>query len=725
MSDRIRPSDLPYTGSRPSGVGFCKDNNGNLMWDGGDSISAIGGGSGLSPSGDLSGATDRIQLQAYIDAASSAKTSITLKNTGQPFIVDWQLNLKSDVTLILEPGVEITLADKLQSTATLVSGNATITVANTTGLIVDMHVGDAAGNLSAGTPFGAIQHDTKILSITGNQVVLTKAPTASGSVTLDFYRRTNVIDVADANNWSIVCPNGWATIDGNMSASYPYADGAHDEARNCIHISNADDFYIDGIVTQNAFHHGIIGVRNLDRPRIGRLRSINNGFRGIHFHGQTTLGISDTYNDVLADDIYVSGNGRKAFFTRQGSQYNSGCYLVYMGAKNLVIDKLTAVNEWGIGGNFSGSDATYAALGRQSKNIHVNTLIAEGCGIGIYLGEGVRNVKFGAVDIYGSHALIPACATTDATDTDRYYVDSNGTVRTVKTRKITLPVGAIAQYGFRPGYLVFGTQSTLIDGFGVLVWSTSIGTGSGGKDVIEVFNWNSETSSPYTGVIGSFDLQYYQSAFFGIYKTTANATYGAIKDITFGSVSIDGIGRYAINSDTSATEYRYTNIHYNSLSIKDIGVNWANGGAYKDLQIDKLYLENIGVLKIDATAGTNANTFNALLNNCVNFRFLSVTRNHSALWTQDAEVLRMDNKCRNGIVNFTAISPVTAASQPIARFDTTAGAGDNGNGFTGPIVVNNPRTTAGGLIAMATSATTNAITRVDATAVIRTTVVDA
>lgn len=47
MSDRIRPSDLPYAGSRPSGVGFCKDNNGNLLWDGGDSISAIGGGSGV------------------------------------------------------------------------------------------------------------------------------------------------------------------------------------------------------------------------------------------------------------------------------------------------------------------------------------------------------------------------------------------------------------------------------------------------------------------------------------------------------------------------------------------------------------------------------------------------------------------------------------------------------------------------------------------------------
>ena len=41
MSDRIRPSDLPYKGDRPKGVGFCKDNNGNLIWDGGDSFSGV------------------------------------------------------------------------------------------------------------------------------------------------------------------------------------------------------------------------------------------------------------------------------------------------------------------------------------------------------------------------------------------------------------------------------------------------------------------------------------------------------------------------------------------------------------------------------------------------------------------------------------------------------------------------------------------------------------
>ena len=41
MSDRIRPSDLPYKGDRPMGVGFCKDNDGNLIWDGGDSFSGV------------------------------------------------------------------------------------------------------------------------------------------------------------------------------------------------------------------------------------------------------------------------------------------------------------------------------------------------------------------------------------------------------------------------------------------------------------------------------------------------------------------------------------------------------------------------------------------------------------------------------------------------------------------------------------------------------------
>lgn len=45
MSDRIRPSDLPYAGSTPKGVGFCKNENGDILWDSGGSISALGGGS--------------------------------------------------------------------------------------------------------------------------------------------------------------------------------------------------------------------------------------------------------------------------------------------------------------------------------------------------------------------------------------------------------------------------------------------------------------------------------------------------------------------------------------------------------------------------------------------------------------------------------------------------------------------------------------------------------
>jgi hypothetical protein len=48
MSDRIRPSDLPYAGSVPKGVGLCKNTNGDLLWDSGSSISAASGGSAIS-----------------------------------------------------------------------------------------------------------------------------------------------------------------------------------------------------------------------------------------------------------------------------------------------------------------------------------------------------------------------------------------------------------------------------------------------------------------------------------------------------------------------------------------------------------------------------------------------------------------------------------------------------------------------------------------------------
>jgi lysophospholipase L1-like esterase len=46
MSDRIRPSDLPYAGDRPSGVGLCKNSNGDLLWDSGSNISNTSSWSG-------------------------------------------------------------------------------------------------------------------------------------------------------------------------------------------------------------------------------------------------------------------------------------------------------------------------------------------------------------------------------------------------------------------------------------------------------------------------------------------------------------------------------------------------------------------------------------------------------------------------------------------------------------------------------------------------------
>jgi len=85
MSDRIRPSDLPYAGSRPSGVGFCKDNSGNLMWDGGGSIIAIGG-SGVDPVASIDAGNATFSL--LHDNGISRFNTVDVKATGKFVYVD-------------------------------------------------------------------------------------------------------------------------------------------------------------------------------------------------------------------------------------------------------------------------------------------------------------------------------------------------------------------------------------------------------------------------------------------------------------------------------------------------------------------------------------------------------------------------------------------------------------------------------------------------------------
>lgn len=90
MSDRIRPSDLPYKGDRPMGVGFCKDNNGNLIWDGG-SFNIVGNNSNFSSptyNGDGTLASATISGVTYTFTYSAGKIA-TVTGGGVTKIYTW------------------------------------------------------------------------------------------------------------------------------------------------------------------------------------------------------------------------------------------------------------------------------------------------------------------------------------------------------------------------------------------------------------------------------------------------------------------------------------------------------------------------------------------------------------------------------------------------------------------------------------------------------------
>jgi hypothetical protein len=91
MSDRIRPSDLPYAGDRPSGVGLCKSIKGDLMWDSGSSISSASGITSLASAvynGDGTLASVTINGIAYTFTYSSGKIA-TVNHGGVTKTYTW------------------------------------------------------------------------------------------------------------------------------------------------------------------------------------------------------------------------------------------------------------------------------------------------------------------------------------------------------------------------------------------------------------------------------------------------------------------------------------------------------------------------------------------------------------------------------------------------------------------------------------------------------------
>lgn len=668
-------------------------------------------------SGDVSGVTDRVRLQAAVDSASANGTPVWVGKGN--YIVDSAVVLADNVHIEFEPGTSIKMRDSFTALATLVNGNTRVSIRDTTGIAVGMYVGDEAGSLSAGTPFGSIPWGCTVSSVNATSVVLSSAPTSSGSATLRFYPNENCIRATQVDGWSLTCRGGWATIDGNIAHAYPWPTASSDATRNAIRIVSCNDWLIDGIEGANAFWHGLIGVGEMQGVRVNRYRGTGNGFRGIHIHGEAVSGnTTPEVSNMFFGDIEVNGNGVKSFYARQGSEYNSGCFVVFENCRNVQVQSVRAINERGLGVHLSGAAGAFASAGDFSRQIQFNQIQTDNCNIGVGLFAGVSNVQFGSVVARGYHAQIAACATLDSANTTNYYVDDSGAVQTLTTRTVQLPAGSIAAHGIREGFWCYATDGTGFPTDGCQVWSVSEGTGTGGTDLIEVFDPLSQTGNPYTTAVGTVALQICGGATYGMFLSTTVAT-GVIDNVHVGSLHVDGYGRSGVASNLSSSEYRYRRISFGEMTIRYCGRQGNILSSVNGLSIGKMHTENCALQKMDNSSGSSSGGNTNFLQNCVNFSIRDLSRAQTAAWSDYNEALRCDDKCRNGHIWPTALTANVGAGFDVMNILTTAGAGDNGNGFTGPVYIYNPRNSDGTLIAVNTVATENQITRTNANACIR------
>lgn len=670
-----------------------------------------------SASGDVSGVTDRVRLQASVDNASANGTPVWVGKGD--YIVDSAVVLADNVHIEFEPGTTIKMRDSFTALTTLVNGNTRVSLRDTTGIAVGMYVGDEAGSLSAGTPFGSIPWGCTVSSVNATSVVLSAAPTSSGSATLRFYPNENCIRATEVDGWSLTCRGGWARLDGNLSHAYPWPHSSQDNTRNALRIVSCNDWLIDGIEGANAFWHGLIAVGQIEGARVNRFRGVGNGFRGIHFHAEAVSGdTTPEFKNLFFGDIEVNGNGVKSFYTRQNSEHNSGCFVVFNNTRDVQIQSVRAIDERGLGVHLSGASGDFATAGDYSREIQIGQVQTDNCNIGLGFYNGIRKVQIGAVTARGSHALISSCATLDAANTDTYYVDDSGNVQTVKTRTVQLPAGSISTYGIRESFWCYATDGTGFPTDGCQVWSVSEGAGAGGTDLIEIFDPVTESNSPYTSVVGTVSLQICGGATYGAFFNGTVST-GVIQDINVGSLHVDGYGRNGIASNLSTSEYRYRRVNFGEMTLRYCG-RYGNYLASCDgLTVGKMHTENCSLQKMDNPSGSTSGGATNFLQNCVNFTIQNFSRLQSAAWTDYNEALRLDDKCRNGHIWPLALSANVGAGLDVMNVLTTAGAGDNGNGFTGPVYVYNPRNSDGTLIAVNTVATVNQITRTNANACIR------
>lgn len=474
---------------------------------------------------------------------------------------DDEIVMASNTSILLSPGVVISSPDPFTLTCTTVSGSKNVTVV--IGTTSRLKSGANSAQIVVGT---GIAINTTVESITGSSsFTLSNAATASGTVVLTFHAGHNVIRRQNVTNTRIMAPWGRATIDRN-GLSAPLTATQSDNVRNCIRTVDCIDAETSGLLLTRAFFHGEIGVNNCGRINLEDIQTYQNGYRGLHYHGD-----SPTYSitDFTADKIESLEDGQIAFQI-SGNDWNTGIFICFDSCKRYQVGRVRARRIPGIGVHLNGN----IVGGTKSSQISYDSVITEDVFIGVGLFNGLKQARFGSIQAKGTVTQISNVTLGSGTSQLPRYNSSGVPIPGATMMSMTLPVGTDMTQFYR-GMVVLLQDVAAIRNSARRIWSVDATART-----INVFADDNGASRAWDiSLDGTTTVVTFGGMRQGVFFSTSSDSTQLMQDLSIDSIQVEGAMQRPIAFNTfGAGVYVAENIRIGSVHARDsvAGSQFAN-----------------------------------------------------------------------------------------------------------------------------------------------------
>lgn len=511
-----------------------------------------------------------------------------------PWVLDDEILMSSNTSIILSPGVRITRPDPFTLTCTTTNGSKTVTITggDTSRLKTGLH--SAQMVTGAGVPI-----NTSIESIVSQTVfTMDKTATASATVTLTFHWAHNIIRRQNTNNTRILAPWGRATLDAN-GLSGPITGSQDDYRRNCIRTAYCTDAETRGVLLTNAFFHGEIGVNNCGKINLEDIQTYRNGYRGVHYHGDSP---SFVIEDLTADKLESLEDGQIAFQV-QGNDWNTGIFITYDSCRRYQVGRVRARRAPGLGVHLNGN----IAGGVRSTQISYGSIVAEDCYFGVGLFNGLRHCNINSIQAKGTITQIAGVTLGNATSQLPRYNSSGVFIPGAIMMPMVMPGGTDMSQFYR-GMVVLLQDVAAVRSMARRVWSVDAATRT-----LMVFADDNGASRPWDIALDN---------------TTTTVTFGTMRNALLLSTSSDGTqqmqgisidvlqaegvaGRPIACNAFGAGVFAADNLRFGAIHLRDCidGVVLAN---VQSPYIGAFFSRNIA----DRRTGNDTSSVDLLFNRC-------------------------------------------------------------------------------------------------------------